>query len=349
MTDSGPTPGSEAAPAPEADLTPEAAPGPAAALGLFRFTIDGRRAPALFVAGWIASLLGAGATGIGVMAAGGAGGPGGPGDLLFFGGLAVLTVGLVLLGGAQSVERKAAGLAWPGPSPVLVFATCVAASFVVATLVGAPLAALGVRLPGPVIDLVAVTLQALVFVGVVRLTVVDSGALDLRSIGLGGRGIPVVRELLAGALWAGPVILVSAVLAAILVPLAGATPPSPLPPTGSGLGLALHLIAGAVIAPFAEEVVFRGVAVSAWARMAGPTAAIVRSSILFAIAHVLVIGADTFGEAAALAFVGAAARLPVAVALAWVYLRRGSLWAPIGLHAAFNAVLIVLGEAAAGG
>lgn len=350
MSDSDPTPGSEAVvepTGPDEAATPAGDAAPAA-LGLFRFTTDGRRAPAIFVVGWLATLLGGGITAIGIMAAGGSG-AGSAGDVLFFGGLAVLSIGFVLLAGAQSIERKAAGLAWPGPSPVLVFATCVSASFVVAGLVGAPLAALGVRLPGPLLDLVAVTLQAVVFAVVVHVTVVASGALDVRSIGLGARGVPMVRDLLAGALWAGPVILVSAVLAAILVPLVGATPPSPLPPTGSGVGLLLHLLAGAVIAPVAEEIVFRGVAVSAWARMAGPTAAIVRSSILFAIAHVLVVGGDTFGDAAALAFVGAAARLPVAVVLAWIYLRRGTLWAPIGLHAAFNAVLIVLGEAAAAG
>lgn len=354
MSDSGPTPGSETAPdpaGPAEGASPAGAPAedPAPpALGLFRFTTDGRRAPAIFVAGWLATLLGGGITAIGIMAAGGSG-TAGPGDLLFFGGLALLTIGFVLLAGAQSVERKAAGLAWPGPSPVLVFATCVSASFVVAGFVGAPLLALGVQLPGPVVDVVSVALRAVVFAAVVHVTVVDPGALDLRSVGLGIRGVRAIRELLAGAVWAGPVILVSAVLAAILVPLAGATPPSPLPPTGSGVGLLLHLVAGAVIAPVAEELVFRGVAVNAWARMAGPTAAIVRSSILFAFAHVLFIRSDSFGEAAALVLVAAAARLPVAVALAWVYLRRGTLWAPIGLHATFNAVLIVLGEAAAAG
>ena len=38
--------------------------------------------------------------------------------------------------------------------------------------------------------------------------------------------------------------------------------------------------------------------------------------------------------------------LPVAIALGWLFLRRGSIWVPIGLHATFNAILLVLGEAA---
>ena len=39
-------------------------------------------------------------------------------------------------------------------------------------------------------------------------------------------------------------------------------------------------------------------------------------------------------------------RLPVAFALGWLFLRRGSIWAPLGLHMAFNGVLLVLGELA---
>ena len=39
-------------------------------------------------------------------------------------------------------------------------------------------------------------------------------------------------------------------------------------------------------------------------------------------------------------------RLPVALALGWLFLRRGSIWASFGLHAAFNGVLLVLAELA---
>jgi membrane protease YdiL (CAAX protease family) len=38
----------------------------------------------------------------------------------------------------------------------------------------------------------------------------------------------------------------------------------------------------------------------------------------------------------------------VALALGWIYLRSGTIWAPIGLHGAFNAILIVGAEIAAG-
>jgi membrane protease YdiL (CAAX protease family) len=68
--------------------------------------------------------------------------------------------------------------------------------------------------------------------------------------------------------------------------------------------------------------------------------------VLFVVAHVLFVGGDSFGEAVSLAFVGGVVRVPVAFALGWLYVRTGSLWAPIGLHAAFNGILIVVGEAA---
>ena len=34
--------------------------------------------------------------------------------------------------------------------------------------------------------------------------------------------------------------------------------------------------------------------------------------------------------------------MPVALALGWLFVRRGSIWAPIGLHAAFNGILLIL-------
>jgi membrane protease YdiL (CAAX protease family) len=38
----------------------------------------------------------------------------------------------------------------------------------------------------------------------------------------------------------------------------------------------------------------------------------------------------------------------VAFALGWLFVRTGSLWAPIGLHAAFNGLLILFAELGAG-
>ena len=101
-----------------------------------------------------------------------------------------------------------------------------------------------------------------------------------------------------------------------------------------------------MLAPIYEEALFRGFALTAWRQTVGARAAIVRSSLLFVVAHVLFVGGDSFREAVSLAIVGGVVRVPVAFVLGWLFVRTGSLWAPIGLHAAFNAILIILGEAA---
>lgn len=321
---------------------PPSPPGP---FGLFRFTIEGRAAPGLFVAGWLATIVGAGVTLIGFLSTGSL-----AGAVLFTIGLVVLTLGLFLLAGSQTVERRAAGLAYPGPSPVLVFAAVLSTTYLAAIVIGAPLELLGATaLPRPVADLVGVIIQALVFIGVVRVLVVAPGVISWREMGFGIPARAAVAAAIGGAVLAVPVVLITDVLAALLVPLLGAAPQSPLPPTGTAGGLGLHLIAGAVVGPIAEEIAFRGMATTAWARAAGPRAAILRAGLLFALAHILFVGAGTFQDALAVAIVAAAGRLPVAFALGWIYLRRRTIWASIGMHAAFNAILIVLGEIAVRG
>lgn len=306
--------------------------------------MDGRTAPALFVVGWLATLLGGGFVALRFFGVAGL-----PGLVLFYGGLALLTAGLVFLGGSQAVERKAAGMAYAGPSPILVLFAVLAATQVAGLIVGLPLELIGAAIPRPVGDLIAVSLQAVVIVGVIRLMVIGAGALSWVDMGIRPDRGEIVRGLATGAVYAGPVILVSAIVANIASQLAGAQPESPLPPTGTPGGLLLHLLAGAIVAPLAEELLFRGFALTAWRRMLGAREALIRSTIVFVLAHVLTVGGATFKDAASLAFVAAVARLPVALSLGWLYLRTGSLWAPIGLHAAYNAILIILAELYASG
>jgi membrane protease YdiL (CAAX protease family) len=310
--------------------------------GLTTFSIAGRRAPALFVVGWLATLIGGGAAALPVLGVAGL-----AGAVLWVVGLAIAALGLLLLGGSQAVERRAAGAAYAGPSPIVVFLAVLAASQVAGFAIGLPLSAVATAIPRPVGDLLAVLVQAGVFAGILRVMVVGAEAMRWSDMGLVRGSSDVLRGLVAGAVFAGPVVLVAAIAAAVAAQVAGVVPPSPLPPTGTASGLLLHLVAGAVIAPVAEELLFRGFALTAWRRSVGARSAIVRSSIVFVLAHVLFIGGEGFRDAASLAFVAGAARLPVALALGWLYVRTGSLWAPIGLHAAYNAVLIVLAEVAA--
>jgi hypothetical protein len=330
---------SEDLPAESGDAAAGAAPR---ARGLTEFTIEGRRAPALFVVGWLSVIVAIGLASLALFGSSGTGG-----SIFWLLTFTAASVGLILLGGSQSLERRAAGAAYAGPSPMLVLFAAVMVTQVAGFAVGLPLQAIGASIPREIGDLIAVSIQALVFVGVVRLMVVGPGALTWREMGLVGDRRTAGRAALAGAVYAGPVIFVTTLVALAAVALVQVVPESPLPPTGTATGLLAHLLAGALIAPMAEEVLFRGFALTAWRRTAGTRAAIVRSSIVFVLAHVLLVGGDRFEDALKLAFVAGVVRIPVALALGWIFVRTGSLWASIGLHAAFNGILIVLAELAA--
>jgi membrane protease YdiL (CAAX protease family) len=307
------------------------------------FTIEGRSAPGLFVVGWLASLLGLALVLVGVLAPSGL--------FLYFVGPTLLTIGLVAGAGSQTIERRVRGEAYAGPSPYLVFGACIAAVYAIGSIFGLGLhLALGSStLPGYLVRLVGVALQAVVFIGIIRLTVVDGQALTWREMGWRRPDATALRELASGAFLSLPVIGLTAIVAAIVVPLFNVVPEAPLPATGVAVGLAVQLLAGAIIAPIAEETVFRGFAISAWQRTVGTRGAIVRASVLFALAHVLNVTADNSAEAIGLIVVGFTTRLPVAFALGWLFVARRSIWAPLGLHIAFNAILLVLGELAVTG
>lgn len=337
--------GGEAA-APGAAPAPGPAPagGTATGPGLFHFSIADRRAPALFVAGWLVALVGLMGVVVGVLA-----GATPAGAILYVAGLGLVVVGLILLSGSQSIERQAAGAAYAGPSPILVLLANAAGIFFVGAIVGTPLVWLGILTSDadrPLVDLLGVALQAIVVLGLLRLMVVGSGALSWRAMGLHAGLTPALRDLAWGAAYAVPTIVVTSLIVAALVGLTGQTPESPLPATGTTGGLIANLVAGAIIAPFYEELMFRGFATTAWARSVGAGWAIVRTSILFALAHIAFVGGTDFQSALGLALVAAASRLPVAFLLGWIFVRRRSIWASIGLHATFNATLIVLAEAA---
>ena len=321
-------------------IPPPAPPSPRP--GGSTFTIEGRAAPGLFVVGWLASVLG--------LAIAVAGAFGGSTLLVYFVGPGLLSLGLIAAAGNQALERRARGAAYAGPSPVLVFAATVAVTYFVGALLGLVLDALlqatGSEIWPPLGQLIGGALTALIFMGVIRLAVVGTGALSWAEMGVRRFDRRAFDDLVAGAALALPVIGLTLIVAAVLVTVFGVVSPSPLPPTGEIGGLLVQLVVGALIAPVAEELLFRGFAVTAWARVAGPTRAIFRAGLLFAVAHVIGIQATDFNQAIGLLAVGAGTRLPVAWVLGWVFVRRGSIWAPIGLHAAFNGALLLLAHLA---
>lgn len=310
--------------------------------GAGTFTIDGRAAPALFVVGWLATVLG-----LGILAIGVSSGPGGPAIVLSLVGLVLTSVGLVAGAGSQGIERRArARAAYRGPSPVLVFAASVPISLMAIVMLTVPISLVGLAVDGPVGRFASVAAQAVIYIGLVRLLVVDAGALSWGEMGLRRPDAAAIRELGRGAAWALPVIAATLPLAVLLRFLLPVMPQSPLPPTGETAGFLIQLVAGAVIAPVGEEILFRGLATTAWVRSHGVRRGLIRGALFFAVVHVLTISGSSASEAASLALVGFATRIPVALALGWLFVRSRSIWVPIGLHATFNAILLTLGEVA---
>jgi CAAX protease family protein len=293
------------------------------------------------VVGWLFSIIGCGVTIVGYQAQGAAS------HILTVLGVAILSIGVLAGAGSQAVERKAKGSGpYFGPSPVLLFAASIPIAYLGAVLLGILILASGGQFPSALAELILITIQGIAYIAVIALLVVGSGALTWQQIGFRPGVRQAVEDLAWGALFAGPIVGVTIVVTAILVAIFRVSPENPLPPTGNASGLLLHLLAGAVVAPIAEETLFRGVATTAWVRSLGVRRGIIRGALFFAFAHVLLIGGSTVTEAFAIALVAFLGRLPIALALGWLFVRRGSIYASIGLHATFNGFLLVLAEAA---
>lgn len=97
-----------------------------------------------------------------------------------------------------------------------------------------------------------------------------------------------------------------------------------------GLVGAGALVAAAVLAPFSEEVFWRGIALPAALRVATPRAALLLQAGAFGAMHVVQSPPQFWPLAIPLALVGWLA--------GWLYLRTASLGAAVLLHAVFNAL-----------
>ena len=132
-------------PAPDLPASDQPPPPASSRPGASTFTIEGRSAPALFVIGWLATIMGLGAIAIALL---GGSQPAAP--LLLLAGLLVLAVGLTAAAGSQAIERRARGVVgYSGPSPFLVFGATVPFALLIAVLVGIPLTIAGIPVEGP--------------------------------------------------------------------------------------------------------------------------------------------------------------------------------------------------------
>ena len=129
----------------------------------------------------------------------------------------------------------------------------------------------------------------------------------------------------AGGLW-----VLSIFVNAIQIALFGPNPQALVVSVGAHRGLQallLDLLAGALVAPVAEEVLYRGLLFGGLHQRLPFAVAASLSGLLFAASH------------------GLGVLLPIfvlGVGLAFVYWRTGTLWAPIITHAGVNAISLVL-------
>jgi uncharacterized protein len=145
-------------------------------------------------------------------------------------------------------------------------------------------------------------------------------------------GGSTLRAILSGVAWGIPAWIIATLLAAIVAKVLGTFNVQPEPQVAEQvISLAdpvIAVLATVVIAPIAEELFFRGVALNAWAREYGVRRAIVLSALLFALIHASL-----------------AAFVPIFVlglALAIIYRRSGNLASSIALHATFNGISVLL-------
>ncbi|HVA87232.1 MAG TPA: CPBP family glutamic-type intramembrane protease [Candidatus Saccharimonadales bacterium] len=367
-----------------ADPNALAPASPAPRPGSSTFSLEGRAAPGLYLVGWLASVMG-----LAILVAAVLSGPGGIAGLaLTLVSLSLLSVGLVAASGAQGLQRRAeaarltgqlaqriapepaaapwgtaalpAGSLEPvppttrpgyvGPSPFLVFAASLPISVLATVAILGPATAIGLDSQAPLASLLQVGITAIVNVGLIQLLVVAPSALTWTEMGLPRVALPrAVGDFLAGAALAVPIIIVTDLLAYVLISLFGTSPGSPLPPSGNSMGFLLNFVAAAVVAPIGEETFYRAFATTAWVRGMGPMGAILRGAVFFAFVHILTVSGASFSDAAPRAFIAFAVRLPVALALGWVFVHRRSLPASIGLHATFNGLILILGQLATTG
>jgi uncharacterized protein len=112
------------------------------------------------------------------------------------------------------------------------------------------------------------------------------------------------------------------------------TPPAPFPAGLTPFGWTLPVILALLVAPVAEELLFRGVLFPALRNRFGLAAGLVGSSIAFGLVHYL--PGDPIDVVITVAVTTA-----MGVGLAIQYERRGTLLAPLSAHIAFNLLGLV--------
>jgi membrane protease YdiL (CAAX protease family) len=191
--------------------------------------------------------------------------------------------------------------------------------------------------------------SAIVYGALVWALVVRTGVLGWADMGWPVRGPAsaerYMRDVAAAIGIVVPTYLASAFLGGMLALALGVRLESPLPAPSSAGELLLTIVGAALVAPVGEELFFRGFALTAWWRDLGAPAALVRSTVFFAVIHILNVSSASADELIRLALLQFAVILPVGYVLGWLFVRRG-MAAAIAGHMTFNGIALILFVAA---
>ena len=263
--------------------------------------------------------------------------------VLIFVGAVTVTVGLAAGAGAQVLERAGRGLeSYRGPSPLLVFGVY----FFFMSLIGLVLlSVIGVDPEQPFAFLGVTVVQAAGYVLVVWLFALRTGALTWPQMGWptwngsDARGIARSIGLAIGVML--PVTMAVLIVGSIAGLVLGTDAPQVLPLSETVLDGVFVTLAAAIVVPIGEELFFRGFAQTAWTRDLGPSRALRRSTVLFAVVHIANVDAVGFGQGLAQAGLTLVIILPVGYVLGWLFAQRGLVAAMAG-HITYNSLLLSL-------
>ncbi|GBC86504.1 hypothetical protein HRbin12_00493 [bacterium HR12] len=191
----------------------------------------------------------------------------------------------------------------------------------------------------PLAEIVASAVVALVTLGVVVLWLRTLHRDWVGIVGLPRPAGPHVRAGVAFALGLYPTatLVVGGVLALLFTAIAGepVRPPEQIPTDVGGGGLVAAALYAVLVAPVGEELFFRGVLFRAVRDRHGFWPGAVLSSVCFGLVHYVPgPAAGTILLMTVMVFAG--------FGFAFIYERRGALWAPIAAHATFNVIGLAL-------
>lgn len=319
---------------PESDGSePEGPPG----VGIF--SLEGRRAPGLYLVAWVLTVGGLAVTFVlGPMASDAAWRP----VLVFLGALTV-TLGLAAGAGAQVLERASRDPErFRGPAPLLVFGVYFFAMSLVGLIL---LSVVGVDPDRPFNFLGIGVVQAAGYVLVVWLFAVRTDALAWSQMGWptsnGSASSDIVRGLGAAIAVMLPVTMVLLIVGGIVGLLLCTEAPQVLPLSETFADGIFVVLAAAIFIPIGEEVFFRGFAQTAWTRDLGPRSGLIAAAAFFALVHIVNIDAVTFREGLSQAALTLVVIVPVGLVLGWLFARYG-LIAAISGHITYNSLLLAL-------